>query len=321
MGYITKRTATCLKGICAILIIIHHVYLMLGPLHIGFIDQALEDLGYLTVSVFFFLSGYGLHCSFRNNGRYIEQLLWGRIIPFYIIDVFLITIYIGWRFIVHESVRWLLILKSLIFGETIIHYGWYIQVQLLLYIVFYMIFRYLKTFRIVAVVIWCLIYTLLVHTIGLGAWWYISVFAFPMGIAFDKCQVGIQKAFKHRWNAKAIILSLELLFMYRLSTTAQSGDARIILKIATVLFFVSTLGVLLLKVQIKRGLLEWFGRRSFEIYAMQGIAFGVAELYCCNNPHLRVTLGVTIVILLSCIFKPVTNRIYKLVRERTASTT
>lgn len=68
--YLSKENTKALKGIFAVFVLWHHLYqysaLITGTV-IGIVFQA---MGYLSVGMFFFLSGYGLTTSYRNRGVY-----------------------------------------------------------------------------------------------------------------------------------------------------------------------------------------------------------------------------------------------------------
>ena len=68
MAYLDKQNTDCLKGLCAMAVVISHLCSQTGigsSLGLGAIYSA---LGYLAVSVFFALSGYGLAFSYNRTG-------------------------------------------------------------------------------------------------------------------------------------------------------------------------------------------------------------------------------------------------------------
>jgi membrane-bound acyltransferase YfiQ involved in biofilm formation len=55
--FLSKSSTDCIRGICIVVIILHHIaQRMLNPVLL----KPYEHFGYLSVSIFFFLSGYGL---------------------------------------------------------------------------------------------------------------------------------------------------------------------------------------------------------------------------------------------------------------------
>ena len=70
---LTKENTLALKGIFAIIVLVHHIYQysLLVDGHVGWMLQA---SGWLSVSIFFFLSGYGLTKSYLANRGVFEEL-------------------------------------------------------------------------------------------------------------------------------------------------------------------------------------------------------------------------------------------------------
>lgn len=66
---LAKQTSISLKGVLALMILIHHIYqqTLFGSSSL-LIDYVLRSFGYWGVSAFFMLSGYGLMFSLRNGG-------------------------------------------------------------------------------------------------------------------------------------------------------------------------------------------------------------------------------------------------------------
>lgn len=75
LDYFSRNKTECLKGLLAILVLVHHIY---QKAHLfeeyPFIDYLLKYLGYYCVSGFFFISGYGLYSSLKRNrgGIYVN---------------------------------------------------------------------------------------------------------------------------------------------------------------------------------------------------------------------------------------------------------
>ena len=107
-------------------------------------SSLVNALGYFSVACFFFLSGYGLTAQYRTNGeQYLQGFLRNRVLPFYLLICGLTLLYTVLTVITgNETITFKLILQSLSFGpDTIISKGWYLQVALLCYLTFYLVFR------------------------------------------------------------------------------------------------------------------------------------------------------------------------------------
>lgn len=60
----TKEQSKSIKGLFAIVVLLHHIYQKMDICqNMQFVDYFMRSLGYLGVSVFLFVSGYGLYKS------------------------------------------------------------------------------------------------------------------------------------------------------------------------------------------------------------------------------------------------------------------
>ncbi len=139
---LTLAKTNALKGLFAIMVLLHHIGQNTTFLNGTFADMIVETLGYLSVSMFLFLSGYGLSVSHKLKGEnYIKTFPKNKILPFYIQNLILIAIYFIFWQIIGETLSTRRIVLSFFFGHTVIKYGWYIQTTLLLYILFFVAFK------------------------------------------------------------------------------------------------------------------------------------------------------------------------------------
>lgn len=136
--YLSLDTTNCLKGICAVCVVIHHLYQQTDIAKEHIIGKFLQSLGFLAVAVFFFLSGYGLVVSVKRKGTdYIRAFPIKRIVPFYINNVILIFVYVLLFTTVKGGVSHQEFIQSFFWGGTVVKNGWYLQVILMFYISFY----------------------------------------------------------------------------------------------------------------------------------------------------------------------------------------
>lgn len=64
--FLDKNNTDCLKGIFAICVLTHHICNRIGI--DGALGPFLASWGYLSVVIFFVLSGYGLAFSYKSRG-------------------------------------------------------------------------------------------------------------------------------------------------------------------------------------------------------------------------------------------------------------
>lgn len=105
------------------------------------IGYGLQSLGYLSVAVFLFLSGYGLayksmEADEANSNDYICSFPKRRLIPYYMIYILTSSVYACLSVIEHGEVNLWTALRIFGIGDSVIMNGWYLQALFLLYLVF-----------------------------------------------------------------------------------------------------------------------------------------------------------------------------------------
>ena len=111
-------------------ILILAIFLFHAGIHMGFITP---DLGHVCVSVFFFLSGYGLEYSLRNKPGYAGNFLHRRVLGLMIQYWMIMTALALSVFLIHRSWDQFLMEFTATFGVPL----WYITELVAFYIVFY----------------------------------------------------------------------------------------------------------------------------------------------------------------------------------------
>ena len=133
----SKENFQCIKGYLALLVLVHHLYLFTGFLSDTPLGHILYTLGHWAVVVFMFFSGYGLFISYLEKGKsYIFSFARRRLLPLYLTYVFFVAIYYIYNLINSIPMNIYTLLHSLTVGNTIVSFGWYFKLTVLLYIIF-----------------------------------------------------------------------------------------------------------------------------------------------------------------------------------------
>lgn len=274
--YLSKENTKALKGIFAVFVLWHHLYqysaLITGTV-IGIVFQA---MGYLSVGMFFFLSGYGLTTSYRNRGGYIDTFLRKKVLTLYI-DILLFTglFYFFNAVILTDSISLSSIIKSITFGGTIVPLGWYLQVAIILYVLFYLTFRFIKDekSKLVCIFIACITFAVILHMIGYSSTWFEGIIAFPFGslVAFNKNEIDSIINNKKR-NIICVLfgfISFCLAFVFAIII---KNELRLIVKSCSVIWFiVMVISVVRAVPNVNNRVTDKLGEASFEIYILQGL--------------------------------------------------
>lgn len=266
------------RGFFAIIILLHHLCLNISFINNSVIAPMLRSAGYLSVSVFFLLSGYGLYAQYLLNGKdYVSKMPQKRIFPFYIQNVVLIAVYSLFSIVLKDSVSIKSIMVSLLpGGGTVIKNGWYIQIILLCYLIFWSIFILDKIQKkILFAGISISIYFLVCYFLDINQFWYVSVFAWILGMLLKKYENFLTSITKE--NTLLCILVGCILFCgtFFLGRTGAIQYVSPLFKAASANIFASIVWFMMIKQKhiLGKTWLEIAGEYSFEIYVVQGLAF------------------------------------------------
>lgn len=271
-GYLSYDSTNCLKGIFAIFVLIHHLYQYSGLLKNSTIGLVFQSLGYLSVGMFFFYTGYGMMVS-KNKKGYVKSIGKKRIFPLYLFYTFLIVFYTIWKLILHYSISNIDILQSFIFGKTIVPLGWYFQVTFVIYLLLWLVFNLVKKDSACLIVtgIALSIYCIICNMIGLTSTWYESIFCLLLGMSWavykDKIDMVLNRK---KWE---MFVASIFLFLVFLSGTKMLPFLNIQIKmISAVLFsiFITLATFVFPSIFYNNFLTRVLGKYSLEIYVSQG---------------------------------------------------
>lgn len=131
---------TCLKGVMALFVVLHHLSQKKLFQETGTIS-VFEHIGFLFVGIFFFTSGYGLYKSFMTKPNYLQNFLKRRILPIVISYYVMIAVYAIYHIIdgsVFTPAEWAFKLSGLVLINS---QAWFVPVIILMYLAFYFVFK------------------------------------------------------------------------------------------------------------------------------------------------------------------------------------
>jgi peptidoglycan/LPS O-acetylase OafA/YrhL len=305
-GGITKESTETLKGVFAVMVLVSHLQSNTTIFNKIFIAPILVSFGYLGVAGFMFLSGYGLYCGYISKGlQYLDGFVRKKILPLYRIMIFLIFAYTIRDCLFQYEVSLRAFLQSFFWGETVIDKGWYLQVQLLFYFVFYLGFRFNKSRPIMTTGFIIGIYYMICHFTKTSSTWYETSFSFVVGMIV--CAVKENRIRKKGMKFLAFCLFLlsylagNLSFVrYWLRIPIKSISA---ITFAIVVYFIANR---MEKTNVRLHILQWLGKYSLEIYVVQGFFLKLfSKELKIENDFLYILLVVVFTLLGSMIAKVV----------------
>ncbi len=318
--YLSRDNTEAWRGLCSIIIIIHHIFLELSD------EKGSEWFvvsGFYAVSVFFFFSGYGLQKRYMEDGdKYRKSFLLKRIPKILIPYIGYTALYVimnnaeGKRTGINE------VITSIINGTPTASYSWYIIDILIFYFVFYLLMtvckkRYwlmilLSVFYIVLKIIVCkkLLYY--------GTFWYKTTHVIVVGMIWAVYEDKIISIIKKRYYIFAAITVILSAALYIICTEMQIKDSfnhDLYMLLARISAIVFVLAVMALSMRIKRGnaVLNMLGHISFDTYLSQGLVIGIfgADGFNITNSCLFVIIVLFGTVLLSFVLNKVFGIIMK----------
>lgn len=307
--YMSKEYTNSLRGILAILVVIHHLYLYSGLFRGMFTGTIFQLLGVLCVAVFFFLSGYGLMLSSKRE-NYIDTFFSKRFLPLYCFYVFILVLYSIWTFLIEGEFSFKLFIQSLFFGNTIVTGGWYLQTTFVVYLIYFFIFKSFKRnkTRLFLFGICIFAYCVICHLTGMATYWYQTVPCVVLGMVFCCVKNCIDiKLKKHVWVMFALC---SILFAICVVLSYKSGIP-VIFNVLYLLFFACCIILVAYILAdtpfIHNRFFALCGNYSLEIYATHGLFLRLIKLECFAQMPIYVHIILVLIgtILMSVVVKKI----------------
>lgn len=274
---ISKKDTDWLKGFFSLWVLIHHLYQETNMLGNTIFASHFRFFGFLAVVVFFFLTGYGLIISYKTKGAsYLTSFPRARILSFYVKILIFVIIYTALNYFLTKEVNYRIIVSSMLLGQSVIRNGWYLQVALFMYLLYYVIFKLIdddslrvvtSTVGIIGYSIWC------IEIRKSGIWWYESNFAFITGILYGMiCSKKEQKISKKKFARLMFSVTTFFVISYTLLIYCNYDvQVRLILKWIISCTFPVVMIFVCKGLDKKIKLFHMLSKISLEVYVSQGI--------------------------------------------------
>ncbi len=312
--FMAKSETVSFKGILVCMVLISHLSARVSIFSTSLLGTLFSAFGYLAVSFFFFLSGFGLYERYIQSGAaYIKTFFEKRILPYYAMCCFVILIYLVRDLLLSGTANWTVLLQSFFFGETIVDMGWYLQAQLLLYILFFLVFRFAKRHQILWITALTALYCLACAAAGLSTTWYEAVLCFPLGMLCARKKTAIlRQAGSPKKTVLQLLLLVPVFLLVLLLGNKQilPEPLRICVKMVSCVCFAGLVLLAAAHIKTENPVTVFLGKFSLEIYVLQGLfLYGLRPVI--HNDWLYIAAVLAGVILLALAAHPVFQRIHK----------
>lgn len=259
--FLSVKSTNTIRGLAALCIVAHHIsqYIMTQNIWINLWKTS----GFLFTGIFLMLSGYGNFLSLKKRGtnvKWIIKRILTLIIPFFL--VFVITVVAG---IVtpygKEDVSYIKCLITLTQPGWV---SWYIKIQMVLYLLMFVVWMFWKNDKISIAVfsVASMILIVLLNVIKHDAYWYNTILCFTAGIIIASLKEKIQEI----RMKESIMLFIMLMVLFVISfgdylfMWNYKFDIVIALTFSLIVIVVSRI------IRIDNTLLNKVGKMSYEIY-------------------------------------------------------
>lgn len=288
---LSRSNTNSMKGLFAVSIIFCHLSEMPNVESFYFF----RGTGNLAVSMFFFLSGYGLMCSYEKNGlnNFFKKRFSTVLIPFLFVQLFSFILFHylpAVQGLTEETYNIKnLLLKFVKSGSTLTINAWYIYEILLMYLEFWLAFKIggkNKKAGTILIVVFTLLTTVffgvLTYKTEWKQFWAYSLPAFAYGIIWQGSRKEkIESQLQKNYYAKLLIfitLTVLLFFSYKLFEKidiiqAHNISPKSLSRYLTSPFFVTTVLLVSMKFKSNNIILDKLGNISYELYLYHGFVY------------------------------------------------
>lgn len=318
--YLGVKSTTGLKGFLSLGIVFHHLSQWVTT---GVEFSNFGYMGTYIVSVFFFISGYGLYVQNNRKEDYLDDFLSKRLSKILTPFIAISSIYLIYRSINGQVLSSLFFIDLFRKGSTVIYNGWFVDIIILMYIFFYISFRLCsnKTIAILVNTIFIIFYIVLVIRLEYGFWWYNSSLPFVLGLLWAKNKNSIDEILnKYYFIVLVCIISLLFIshqysFVLKKLHLVDSYSYAFLANIDNVIF---TLFFILIarKIDFSNKYLLFLGKISFELYMIHGLVMSIFGKYFVTS-RLNDVIFTTLVLIVSVFLAWLINLIIKKISIKT----
>lgn len=319
--YLSMQNSNCLKGVFAIAIVICHMFSN-RPVSTAFgLGSIITSFGYLSVAFFAFSSGYGLTISSMTKGKkYFVGYLKKRILPIYLVYIILIGVYALFKVATNNKILVADILKSFLFGQTVVTYGWYIQFIILFYLIYYFIFKNFDVKKsIVLLAISTFLYCLVCFFSNKSSTWYESSWLFVFGSFWAYKKECIDTFFTSslkKYGLSLLVVSIGFIVAFVFGNSSVFNDVcKIAFKMLSAILFVTFVLLLVMKIKVAYKPVSFLGNYFFEIYIVQGIFIVLfSDILVIENTFIYYLLTLICTVAIAVLISPAVKSINKICR-------
>ena len=309
VAYLNKENTSSLKGIFIVLVFLSHMRTYVEFSWSGdiMVINLLDSIGQLMVTLFLFISGYGVYESIKYKGQnYIRRFPKNRIGKTFFDFCLAIISFIFVDLIVGRELSFSQIALSFTGWTSIGNSNWYMFAIFCLYITTFISFIFTFKNKIISLCIFtflslCYVYilsqvqpdrfsnTYLCYAAGM---WY-SYFKVKIDIIFEKNTF--------YWS---ILLILAFLFIF----IFPYREHRILYYNVVSIVFCILVTIVMMRLTFRSKILKWFGDNLFWVYILQRIPMILLAYSGVSDPYVFLLLSLMFTVMLVKVFSVLSDK-------------
>lgn len=279
-----KKAVLPLRGILALLIVLHHIAEEIPPIAVF---SQLTYWGKYIVSIFFFLSGYGLCVSYANGGvkksldGFLKKRI-GKLFPPLLIATALnvsLSYLITPSYSIVESFRKTSIPWMPDITNALLPSSWFLVVLITLYASYYIVMRIAKSMKSgITLLLLCSIVLVMVYAfIGLGNWWWLSLFGFNIGTVYACNEQWIRNLIARYSKQTYVCTILSFVLIFGLNMIISN----LLIQMISISILPIYIVLIMYRLRISESvILNYMGKISLHIYLAQGAVCALVSQFC-----------------------------------------
>ncbi len=315
-----KNTATA-NAVFSVLIFLRHSvdYIELG----GVLDSSYtvidKFLSQGVVVTYLFYSGFGIMESIKKKKHdYVKKMPVDRFLKLWYKFAIIMLMFVGVSVIIGRKWPIDTILLSFTGFTSIGNSNWYMFVTFALYIIIYlafMVFRKNEKLGVGLVFLLTAGFVVLeAKVFELPLRFYDTIFCFPLGMLFSLLKPYIDKILMKNdiiWLGAISIVFV--ICMYGSQNRAENVLYRILFMCSAPVLIT----LLMMKLQVRSTVLDWFGSHIFSFFMLQRIPMLLLRYFNLNNePYLFIGLSFFATVFLATVFDEATAKLDKMIFKR-----
>ena len=301
IGSFSKEATLPLRGVLALLIVFHHIslrltYMVPKDAKVNYLRD-FSDWGEPIVSVFFFLSGYGIIKSYQKKGKsYLEGFFSGRLLRLMVPFIICCICYYPFNNYTFSSI---ISLEKWKLDCPFLPSSWFVIAIFVLYLLFYISARLFPKVGLTIAFAWVLSISLMIvlEVMGFKTFWWHNIIALNVGMSISFHEDILRKLLLNR---KALILFFcFLLFSLYTPLVLNISDKCLFLP-RVILLPIFVWQLICYRKYNRMSLLDWLGNISYEVYLVHVAILSFLFGFIGGHPILLIIL--TYVLSLMCAY-------------------